>query len=406
MSRLAWLVVGGLVVIAVVLVVLLVSASGTPTVTVPTVPLQGPPVPSSSTTPALATAVLAMGQLSDPANTFYELFDRPSGASGWTLATPPGVADNGGLVVGPSSNGAVTAGFLPAADLTFSVLATRPAGSTQWSAGDAPGTLAAEPDALATGPSGQIAAVQSGTGTPVEAQAPGATSWHRVTTAAELTGASGGCRVTRISSIAVTASGVPYVGTRCTGTEVGIFVPDDPSAASTPGLTAPTGGWARLGPTLGASGVSATTVLRLQADGGGVTGMVEGSGPGRSSLVGVWSATGSGIVASSPLTVPSGWSVRGTATGGAGGTGNQGIAVLLGSSSSSSLRVTGVAGPGRPWVPYATPPAGTTAVALVGDEVDAFVPASSTLHVWAANGTGPWHQVAHLTVPIQYGSSS
>ena len=34
-----------------------------------------------------------------------------------------------------------------------------------------------------------------------------------------------------------------------------------------------------------------------------------------------------------------------------------------------------------------------------------FVPAGSTLHVWAATGTGPWHQVARLTVPIQYGSS-
>lgn len=405
MSRRAWLAIGALVVVAVVLIVLLVSVSNTPTVTVPTVPLQGPPAPSSSTTPALATAVLAMGTLSDPANTFYELFDRPTGASGWTLATPPGVADNGGLVVGPSSSGAVTAGFLPAADLTFSVLATRPAGSTQWSPGDAPGTLAAEPDALATGPSGQIAAVQKGSGTPVEAQAPGAMSWHGLTTAAALTGASGGCRVTRITSVAVTASGVPYVGARCTGTEVGIFVPTDPSASSTSALTAPAGGWTRSGPILGSSGVSATTVLRLQADGDGVSGLVEGSASGRSSLVGVWGGTGSGIVASpTSLTVPSGWSVLATATGGSGGGDGQGLAVLLGSS--SSLRLTGVAGPGQPWVSYATPPAGTTAVALVGGEADAFAPSGSTLHVWAATGTGPWHQVAQLTVPIQYGSSS
>ena len=176
MSRRSWLLVGGLLVVLVALVVLVVlvaSASDTPTVTVPTVPLQGPPSPSSTTTTALATAVLAMGTLSDPANTFYELLDRPSGAAGWTLATPPGVADNGGLVVGPSTTGAVTAGFLPAADLTFSVLAGRAAGSTTWTPGDVPGTLAAEPDALATGPTGQTAAVLSGTDTPVEAQAPG-----------------------------------------------------------------------------------------------------------------------------------------------------------------------------------------------------------------------------------------
>jgi hypothetical protein len=405
-SRRAWLLVSGLAVALVVLVVLVVlatSASDTPTVTVPTVPLQGPPVPSSTTTPALATSVLAMGQLSDPANTFYELLDRPSGASGWALATPPGIADNGGLVVGPSSTGAVTAGFLPAADLTFSVLAARAAGSTQWTPGDVPGTLAAEPDAVATGPAGQRAAVLSGAGTPVEAQGPGGTSWHRLVAATDLTGAHGGCRVTRVTSVAVVASGVPYVGTRCTGAQVGIFLPSEASVAAGPDLDAPAGGWSRVGPTLGASGVSATTVLRLQAQGTGIAGLAEGSGSGRSSIVGVWGASGTGITASSPLTVPSGWAVRSTATGGAGG---QGLAVLLGATGTGSLRLMGVAGPGRPWVPYATPPAGTTSVALVGDEVDAFVPAGSTLHVWAATGAGTWHQVARLTVPIQYGSSS
>ncbi len=406
MSRRSWLLVGGLLVVLVALVVavvLVASASDTPVVTVPTVPLQGPPAPSSTTTPALATAVLAMGTLSDPANTFYELLDRPSGAAGWSLATPPGVADNGGLVVGPSATGAVTAGFLPAADLTFSVLAGRAAGSTTWTPGDVPGTLAAEPDALATGPTGQTAAVLSGTDTPVEAQAPGGTSWDRVVTATDLTGARDGCRVTRVTSVAVVASGVPYVGTRCTGTQVGVFVPSDGSAGTGPGLTAPAGGWTRVGPTLGASGVSAATVLRLQAEGAGIAGLVEGSGSGRSSIVGIWGASATGVTASSPLTVPSGSAVRATATGGAGG---QGLAVLLGAAAPGSLRLTGVAGPGQPWVPYATPPAGTTAVALVGDEVDAFVPAGSSLHVWAATGTGPWHQVAHLTVPIQYGSSS
>ena len=402
MSRRAWLVVGGLLVVAVVLVVFVLSVSDTPTVTVPTVSLQSPPVPSSSTTPALATAVLAMGKLSDPANTFYELFYRSSGAPDWTLATPPGVADNGGLVVGPSVTGAVTAGFLPAADLTFSVLASRAAGSTQWAPGDVPGTLAAEPDALASGPSGQTAAVLSGNDTPVEAQGPGATTWHRLTAATDLTGARNGCRVTRITSVVVATSGLPYVGTRCTGAQVGIFVPTEASAAAAPGLDAPAGGWTRLGPSLGASGASAATVLRLQSAGGGVAGLVEGSGSGRSSIVGVWGDTGSGIVQSAPLTVQSGWAVRATATGGAGG---QGLAVLLGSASAGGLRLTGVAGPGQPWVPYATPPAGTTSVALVGDEVDAFVPAGPTLHVWAASGTGPWRQVARLTVPIQYGSS-
>ncbi len=292
MSRRAWLVLGGLLVAVVVLVVVLVSGSDTPTVTVPTVSLQSPPAPSSTTTPALATGVLAMGNLSDPANTFYELFDRPAGASDWTLATPPGVADNGGLVVGPSASGALTAGFLPAADLTFSVLASRAAGSTQWTPGDVPGTLAAEPDALAAGPSGQTAAVLSGNDSPVEAQASGSSSWHRVATAGDLAGVHGGCPVTRITSVAVTASGAPVVGAHCTGPQVGIFVPRDASAGVTPDLDAPDGGWSRAGSTLGAPGVTATTVLRLQAEGAGIAGLVEGSGSADSSIVGVLGRVG------------------------------------------------------------------------------------------------------------------
>ena len=51
-------------------------------------------------------------------------------------------------------------------------------------------------------------------------------------------------------------------------------------------------------------------------------------------------------------------------------------------------------------------PTGTTAVAVVGGETDAFVPSGSHLRVWADEGTGPWHVIAHVTVPIQYGSSS
>jgi len=392
-SRRTWLVVGAVVVVAVGVTIGVLATSDAPSVTVPTVALQGPPVPSSTTTPAVAAAVLGMGRLDDPANTFYQLLTRPAGAAGWKLETPPGVADNGGLVVGSSVRGDLTAGFLPAADLTFSVLASRPAGSSQWAAGDVPGTLAAEPDALATGPAGQVAAVLSGDGTPVEQQAAGATSWTRLTTAGQLSAVAGGCRVTRVTSVAVSTGGTPFVGTRCTGTSVGVFVP-----------TSSSGGWTRLGPTLGASGVSAATVLRLTADGPGVDGLVEGSGQGRSSLVGLW-GDASGLVASAPLTVPSGWTVRATATGGAGGSGAQGLAVLLGSRSSSALRLTGVSGPGQPWVSFTTPPSGTTDVALVGGEVDAFVPSGSNLHVWSATGTGSWHEMDRLTVPIQYGSS-
>ena len=54
----------------------------------------------------------------------------------------------------------------------------------------------------------------------------------------------------------------------------------------------------------------------------------------------------------------------------------------------------------------AHPPAGTTAVAGIGDETDAFVPSGSHLAVWTTSpGATSWVPVARLTVPIQYGSS-
>ncbi len=380
----------------------LVASSGHPTVTVPTVSPQTPPPPSGTTAPTLATVVLAMGQLSDPANTFYELFDRPAGSSTWTLSTPPGVADNGGLVVGPSSGGVVTAGFLPSADLTFSVLATRAADSSAWLPSDLPGALAAEPDGLATGPTGQTAAVLSSDGTPVLAAGSGATTWHRLVTASELTDTAGGCPVTRVSAVAVISSGLPVVGARCTGTDVGLFEPASPATASAPDLPTPRT-WVRVGPSLPVAGVTSSTVLRLQDDGSGVAGLVGTSGTGRPTVVGFWDRPGGAVTLSAPLTVPTGWAVQATATGGDGG---PGLAVLLRGPTVTDVRLTTVAGPGQAWTSPGPPPAGSSAVAMVGDEVDAFVPAGAALRVWAATGSGPWHLSSDVTVPIQYGSSS
>lgn len=80
--------------------------------------------------------------------------------------------------------------------------------------------------------------------------------------------------------------------------------------------------------------------------------------------------------------------------------------MLLRGPAASDVRLTTVAGPGQAWSSPGPPPAGTSAVAMVGDEVDAFVPAGATLRIWAATGNGPWHVTSDVTVPIQYGSSS
>ena len=44
-------------------------------------------------------AIVDMGGAASGYDNFWELFVRPSGATGWKLATPAGAASNGGLVM-------------------------------------------------------------------------------------------------------------------------------------------------------------------------------------------------------------------------------------------------------------------------------------------------------------------
>ena len=353
---------------------------------------------ASTTTGAGATVVVAMGHLSDPANTFYELFDRAAGSSSWTLATPPGVADNGGLVVGPSASGTLTVGFLPSADLTFSVLARSSDGGTTWSPGEVPGALASEEDALATGPTGGAAALLAGPGGPVVEAGPALTSWTRLVTTGELVVPGDGCRPVGITAVSISPSGTVVVGTRCSAaTRIGVFAATG-TAGSTGSSTGRTTGWSPVGTAV--PGAPATTsVLRLSAGPVSPTVLAESERDGRTTVLASWGTVGPTV----GLPVPPGWSVRATSVGGASG---QGESVLLGADSGSGLEIESTAGPGRAWVKAPTPPAGSTAVATVGTETDAFVPSGSRLAVWASSSGGPWTRVDRLSVPIQYGSSS
>src|SRR5271167_3348716 len=69
------------------------------------------PLVTSMTTANGATwAVVALGGPAAAEDLYWELFTRPSGGTSWKLVTPPGVADNGGLVTAGSS-GALTVAF-------------------------------------------------------------------------------------------------------------------------------------------------------------------------------------------------------------------------------------------------------------------------------------------------------
>ena len=73
---------------------------------------------------------------------------RIPGSTHWSLVTPPGVADNGGLVESASA-GAVVVGVVPSGLLRFSPLAQSAHSGGSWAPAFLPGALAPLPDALA-----------------------------------------------------------------------------------------------------------------------------------------------------------------------------------------------------------------------------------------------------------------
>ena len=77
-------------------------------------PAQAPPplATSSAVTTGAAWTVVQMGGPAAQHENFWELFVRPAGTARWRLATPAGVADNGGLVV--TAAGRVAADRVPA----------------------------------------------------------------------------------------------------------------------------------------------------------------------------------------------------------------------------------------------------------------------------------------------------
>jgi hypothetical protein len=131
-----------------------VTAAGPPALTAP--------LSTSLVTAQGAWAVAAMGGR-DTDDRFWQLFFRPATGGHWSLVTPQGVADNGGLVA--AGGGAyLVAGFRPSQNLAFSPLATSTDVGRNWTPGLLDAGLASTPGAIAVGPSGRtLALLQDGT---------------------------------------------------------------------------------------------------------------------------------------------------------------------------------------------------------------------------------------------------
>jgi hypothetical protein len=391
-------------------------------------------------------AVVEMGGAGAQHENFWQVFVRPAGGAAWRLATPAGVADNGGLVVASTGAGALLAGFRPSQDLTFSPLAVTADAGTRWAAGGpvSPG-LSDVPGALAAGPGGRLIALTDGGG--VDLGQGGGTRWSRLASARGLAATAAGraCGLSRVTAAAFAGDGAPVLGGTCgkpgvagifawrggswraagpalppalAGRDVSVLrldsVPAPAAAALSAGAPAPAGSGA--GPAAGSGGSAATGT-------GGGSAAGSGSGPdgGRGgaaarstvAVLAVGRGAKTGIVVA--------WS------GGPGGSGWRLSPVLPAGSQrvrsaslwpdgSAGLVLSGrhgargviIAGPGRSWAGLPALPAGAATLAPAGGGgVEALSAGRSTMRAWRLGRAGAgWSEFQQVRVPVPYGSSS
>jgi hypothetical protein len=361
-------------------------------VTIAAQPQLSVPVTSSAGT----WAVVPMG--TSGTNLFWELFLRPAGTARWALVTPPGVADNGGLVAAVGGGLSLTAGFRPSQHLSFSPLAATADGGRSWSAlpGVLPGGFAADPDALAAGPGGRLLGLTAADGGTLYSSADGGGRWTELIVAPSLASepAAQACRVSALTAVTVTASGTPLAGAAC----------GRPGAAGI--FSFARSSWQPAGPALPPSLHADTVrVLRLTTTQAGTAAVLAASANGGNYVVGAWARAGP---PGSPgqhwtLTAPLATGTAQVLTAGPGPGGE--IYVLLRSTGAGRLEMCQT--PGSRWQCFPAVPSRTvTIVPGPAGQAEALAVHGSQLTVWAAApGHHSWTAVQTIKVGIPYGSS-
>ncbi|HVC25049.1 MAG TPA: hypothetical protein VND23_04770 [Acidimicrobiales bacterium] len=334
-----------------------------------------------------------MGHLGDTSNTFWQLLSLASATARWRLVTPPGVADNGGLVSAAADGAPFVAGIEASQDLAFSPLASTSSHGRRWSPGLVPGRLATVPDALAiTRASDVFALLESHGGTVLRGRATDLERWSTIVTARALASSAAGraCGIVRITAVGATTSGDVALGAACTRPGVvGIFTEEGTR-------------WRLVGGRVGGVLAHATTeVVRLTASSGSPVALVVATTRAGTALVGGWPrAVGPGWTTSSALDVGAGEHLVSTAVAASGG-----VVVTLERGAARIVELLGA--PRRAWTRLPDAPAGTASVAYAGGgRYDAFVVDGSTLVDYVLDGgASSWRRAEEITAPIQYGSS-
>jgi hypothetical protein len=334
-------------------------------------PVTSAPLATSLSTAQDSWAILPMA--TNPA--FWQVFVRPAASQAWRLVTPPGVADNGGLVAA-GTGGTLTVAFRPSQDLTFSPLATSANGGRAWSTGLLDADVASTPGALAASGSQRLALLDNGA---IMASSNAGGTWRTLAAAGALADSPAGRRcgavgVTEVS-FGISQGEVLAAGT-CGAAGSGVFAYS-------------AGTWRQLSVPVSGNVVRMMPGLVLVASG--------------ARLYAAWD-TASGWPVSAPL-------AAGNVVA-SGSLGPDGAWALL-----PGRHAATIAGPGQPWRSLPVVPAGTSVLAAgPGGVVDALAVSGSKVTVWRlgadAGGSGAggaatgWSAIQTIGVPIQYGSSS
>jgi hypothetical protein len=311
---------------------------------------------------------------------------RPAGASRWSLATPQGVADNGGLVAAGGSTSLVV-GFRPSQSLAFSPLATSTDTGKNWTPGLLDAGLADTPGAIAFDPSGRtLALLQDGTITTAStASAAAAGQWTPLTTRNALAASAPGrsCGLVGVSAVSFGPNKNPMVAGSCARPGVAGVFTDTGGTWRSAGLVLPGTGKDLANDTVQVLGLAATA-------GGNVALLAAGN-----NLLAAW-WNGTRWTVSDPVPAST---VRAL------GFGADGSAWLL----LGGGRAETIGGPGGSWqaLPPVPPGTGTLApgsTATGAGAYDALAVSGSKLTVWRL-AQGAWAKVQLITVPIVYGSS-
>jgi hypothetical protein len=373
---------------AVPLAALLAAGCASPPAPAPPANAAAPASPLLNTsldTGAGTWAAVMMGGSAASYNNFWQLFIRPAGSTRWKLVTPPGTADNGGLVLAGSGGQALVTGFRPSQTLTYTPLIQTSNGGQAWSSlNPLDAALASTPDALAIKPgSGELLALTAGA---VQQATPGYTTWTTLASRKALAATAPGrrCGLQALTAAAFSPSGIPMLAGPCARPGItGIFTQAD-------------GTWQAAGPAVpSALAGQQITVVRLTRTGQDLAALLTAGSGSSVSLLAARSADGSHWTLSPPLPL------HGTALTSASFGPADTAAIITGN------RGEVITGAGARWQPLPPLPAGTAALAPgPGGAADALAVHRGTLTVWQlAPGGTSWARAQVINVPIPYGSS-